>query len=149
MLKLSRSLRRGTMTNELPPPLANDVNRRVLAHVKLLSAHSDIVDVLSEAIKPLGDARLFCSDRPNYGFVIAFTNNIIFGLAVGMDTVAFRLDEKMRQRALQTGGIAYQECGDEWVAVVQHRSDSDWPAVDVRFWARKAYAYARETGPLS
>ena len=33
----------------------------------------------------------------------------------------------------------------DWVAVVRHRPDADWPAVDVTFWARKAYGYARET----
>jgi hypothetical protein len=67
----------------------------------------------------------------------------VFGFAVGMHTVAFRLDERMRHRALATGGIPYPECGEKWVAVVHQLPDSDWPAVDVRFWARRAYGHAR------
>jgi hypothetical protein len=54
------------------------------------------------------------------------------------------LDQKMKPRAIATGGEAFPQCGPEWVAVVHDRPDSDWPAVDVRFWAQKAYYYARE-----
>jgi len=121
-----------------------EVNSTVLAHVEKLSAHSDIVDVLESAVKPLGDVQLFCPDWQKYRYVAASTKGVIFGLAVGMDTVAFRLDEKMKSRALLTGSIAYPECGDEWVAVVHHQPDSDWPAVDVGFWALKAYVHARQ-----
>jgi hypothetical protein len=132
------------MTQPIPHPLATEVNRRVLAHVGSLSAHSDTADVLRGAVKPLGDVQLFCPDWHQYRYVVASTGGIIFGLAIGMDTVAFRLDERMKGRALLTGGVVYAECGAEWVAVMHHLPDSDWPAVDVRFWGLKAYVYARE-----
>jgi hypothetical protein len=61
-----------------------------------------------------------------------------------MDTIAFKLDPRMRERALLTGGIPWPECGEDWVAVLHHRPDDDWPKVDVTFWARKAYVRARE-----
>ena len=131
------------MTPHLPPALAIEANRPVLAHVENLSAHSDIVDLLRTAVKPLGDVQLFCPDWPAYRYVVASTKGVIFGLAVGLDTVAFRLDAQMKSRALLTGGVAYGDCGEEWVAVVHHQADSDWPAVDVRFWAQKAYVHAR------
>lgn len=134
------------MSQPIPPALLTDVNRAVLAYVGNLSAHSDIADVLQGAVKPLGDVQLFCPDRQAYRYVVASTGGVIFGLAAGMDTVAFRLDAKMRERALLTGGVACPECGPEWVAVVHHQPDSDWPAVDVRFWARKAYVHARRNG---
>lgn len=132
------------MSQSVPSSLVIAANAAVLRHVEPLSAHSDIVEILAEAVKPLGDVQLFCPDRQSYRYVVASTKGIIFGLAVGMDTIAFRLDRRMRERALQTGGELYPGCGDEWVAVVHHRPDSDWPAVDVRFWARKAYVHARE-----
>jgi hypothetical protein len=128
----------------IPPGLDHPHNRAVLAHVAPLSAHSDIADVLRAAVKPLGDVRLFCPDWQSDRAAVASTKGIVFGLAVGMDTVAFRLDPRMKTRALQTGGLAYPDCGDDWVAVLHHRPDSEWPAVDVRFWARKAYVHARE-----
>lgn len=116
----------------------------MLAHLADKSAHSDIAEVLTQAVEPLGDVQIFCPDRHGYRYVVASTKGVIFGFAIGMDTIALRLDERMRQRALQTGGVAYPECGDEWVAVCHHRQDADWPAVDVRFWARQAYIRARQ-----
>lgn len=136
--------RRSKMKREVPSALATAVNRAVLAQVEKMSAHSDMAEVLRSAVQPLGDVQLFCPDWNAYRAVVASTKGIIFGLAAGMDTVAFRLDARMKERALRTGAIEYPECGDEWVAVVHALPDSDWPAVDVRFWARKAYVHARE-----
>lgn len=135
----------------IPATLVNRANERVLAYLKDLSAHSDIVDVLLEAVHPLGDVELFCPDHAQYRYVLASTRGIVFGFAVGMSTVAFRLDERMTSRAIGTGGIVWPACGEEWVAVVHELPDSDWPAVDVRFWARQAYVHARSSmvGPVA
>ncbi|HUG11437.1 MAG TPA: hypothetical protein VMM36_10505 [Opitutaceae bacterium] len=131
------------MAESVPHSLLIDANRKVLAHIAMLSAHSDIAGILRLAVSALGDVKLFCPDWNSYRYVVAYTDSIIFGVALGMDTVAFRLDPRMKQRALATGGVAIPECGDEWVAVVHRLHDSDWPAVDATFWARKAYAAAR------
>jgi hypothetical protein len=131
------------MASDVPPELKTAVNHAVLAHLEGKSAHSDIAQVLTDAVKPLGDVQLFCPNWQAFRYVIASTKGVIFGFAIGMNTIAFRLDEKMKGRALLTGGIEYPACGKDWVEVVHHGQDSDWPAVDVRFWARKAYVYAR------
>ena len=132
------------MAQDIPSELSTAKNQGVLAHLEGKSAHSDIAQVLMDAVKPLGDVQLYCPNWHSYRYVIASTKGVIFGFAIGMNTVAFRLDEKMKHRALLTGGTAYPDCGEQWVAVVHQDQDSDWPAVDVRFWARKAYVYARE-----
>ena len=54
-----------------------------------------------------------------------------------MDTVAFRLDATFKQRALASGAADHPACGPEWVSF--HLFRSDWPEVDLKFWARKAY----------
>jgi hypothetical protein len=131
------------MAQNVPANLVIPINERVLAHVKDLSAHSDITDVLLDAVQPLGDVQLFCPDLARYRYVLASTSSVVFGFAVGMSVVAFRLDERMRGRAVRTGGVAYPECGEEWVAVVHELPDADWPSIDVRFWARQAYIHAR------
>lgn len=59
-----------------------------------------------------------------------------------MDTVGFRLDGPMKARALANGGAPFPECGDDWVSFKLFRSD--WPRVDLEFWARKAYVAARQ-----
>ena len=133
------------MTQNVPSELQTSINRQVLNHVEGLSAHSDIAEALCAALQPLGDVQIFCPNYQQYLYVIASTKGIIIALAVGMSTVAFRLDERMKARALTSGGLPYVECGKEWVSFTLFRND--WPKVDVEFWARKAYVAAREFQP--
>src|SRR5690349_6997039 len=109
------------MTQNVPTELQTDINRQVLNHVKSLSAHSDIVEALSAALEPLGDVQVFCPDYEQYRYVVASTKGIIIALAVGMNTIAFRLDERMKARALASGGVLYAECGKEWVSFTLFR----------------------------
>jgi len=133
------------MTPSRPIDLTIDANRAVFDYIKNLSAHSDLVDPLIAAVKPLGDVQISHPNSGNYGSVAVSTNGIIFGFVIGMQSIMFRLDNCMKERALATGGTAYSECGSEWVAFEIFRSD--WPKVDLEFWARKAYVFVRESMP--
>ena len=86
------------MTRSVPTELATRVNRQVLGHVEGLSAHSDVADALTIALKPLGDVQPFCPNPQQYRYVVASTRGVIFALALGMDTTGFRLDERMKTR---------------------------------------------------
>jgi hypothetical protein len=130
------------MAQNVPVELQTSINRQVLGHVEDFSAHSDIVEALDAALKPLGDVQIFCPDWQQYRYVVASTRGIIIALAVGMNTIGFRLDERMKARALASGGVPYPECGDQWVSFTLFRDD--WPRIDIEFWARKAYVAARE-----
>ena len=130
------------MIQNVPTELHTSINRQVLDYVGGRSAHSDVVEALGAALEPLGDVQMFCPDIQEYRYVVASTSGIIIALAVGMDTVGFRLDDRMKTRALASGGVPYPECGDQWVSFTLFRSD--WPKVDTEFWARKAYVAARE-----
>ncbi len=130
------------MVQSIPVELMVGANRAVLAHVEGKSAHSDIVDVLAAAVKPLGDVQLFCPDWQQYRYVVASTKGVIFGCALGMDTIAFRLDERLKTRALTTGASDYPACGQDWVCFIPFRTD--WPKIDFEFWALKAYVHGRE-----
>lgn len=131
------------MTRSIPNELLTDANRPVLAHVKEMSAHSDIADALAVAVKSLGDIQLFCPDREHCRYVLVSTKGVIFGFAIGAHTIAFRLDDRLKSRALATGAEPYPACGPDWVSFIPFRDD--WPRVDLAFWALKAYVYARET----
>ncbi|MCA8986145.1 MAG: hypothetical protein KDA78_00795 [Planctomycetaceae bacterium] len=130
------------MAQIVPTELQTDINCQVLDHVKGLSAHSDIVEALGAAMNPLGDVQFFCPDPQQYLYAVASTKGIIIALAVGMNTIGFRLDDRMKERALVSGGAAYPECGKQWVSFTLFQND--WPKVDIEFWARKAYVAARE-----
>ena len=90
----------------------------MLTFVNGLSAHSDIADALLKSVEPLGDVQTYCPDPVQFKYVVVSTKGIIFGLAAGMNQVAFRLNPLFRD---------------------------DWPEVDLTFWARKAYVLARES----
>jgi hypothetical protein len=130
------------MTPKIPAELETSINRQVLDYLDGLSAHSDVAGALSAALKPLGDVQMFCPDWRQYRYVVASTKGIIMALAVGMDTIGFRLDERMKARAFASGGVPYPECGGQWVSFTLFRDD--WPKIDIEFWARKAYVAARE-----
>ena len=133
------------MAQNVPAELQTSINRQVLDHLEGLSAHSDVIEALGAALEPLGDVQIFCPDPQQYRYVVASTKGIIIAIAVSMNTVGFRLDDRMKGRALASGGVPYPECGKEWVSFTLFRSD--WPKVDIGFWARKAYVAARELEP--
>jgi len=130
------------MARDVPTGLETSINREVLNHIDGLSAHSDIAEALATALKPLGDVQLFSPDWQQYRYVAASTKGVIIALALGMNTIGFRLDQRMKARALASGAMPYPECGNEWVSFTLFRDD--WPKVDLEFWARKAYVAARE-----
>jgi hypothetical protein len=132
---------------DVPSALVGPANQRVLACLREQSAHGDLAEVLQAAVAPLGDVQTFCPDPAAFRYVLVSTRGIVFGFAAGMHTIAFRLDARMRERALATGGVACPKYGAEWVAVHHQRPDDDWPRVDLAFWARKAYVYSRSLAP--
>jgi hypothetical protein len=138
--RYKRKCKSVTMNRELPVELQTSVNQKALDHICGRGAHSDLSGELAKAVKPLGDVQLF--EPSLYGFLVASTQGVIFGVAIGMQGLLFRLDERMKARALATGAKLYPECGDDWVFFELFRDD--WPKVDLEFWARKAYVAVRE-----
>ena len=131
------------MLSSLPSGVLNDTNKGVLDYIKDLSAHDGVASELINALRPLGDVQVYCPDPASFRYVVAATNNIIFGIAHGMDTVAFRLDPVTREKALLSGCKEHPGLAGDWVWVNPQRGD--WPAVDFKFWARKSYVYIRES----
>src|SRR6266404_9521935 len=124
------------MSRDIPRDLDTARNRPVLRNMEGHSAHSDIVAALGTALKSLGDVQRFCPDPQAYRYEVASTRGVIFAVALGMNTIGFRLDERMKSRALASGGAPYPECGPEWVSFTPFRDD--WPRIDLEFWGRKA-----------
>ena len=129
----------------LPASLRNDINHGILRFLQGKSAHSDVAEVLVDAAASLGDAQVYSSEPANFGFVVIATQDVVFASAHGMSQVAFRLDETYKRRALETGGFEATEAGPGWVAFELFRTN--YPAVDLSFWARKAYVIARGGDP--
>ena len=88
---------------------------------------------------------MFFTEPANFGYVVLTTQDVVFAVAHGMSRIGFRLDETFKARALETGGQDAVEVGPAWVAFEVFRSN--YPAVDLRFWVRKAYLIARGADP--
>lgn len=129
----------------VPDSLQRTENRRVLAFLHDKSAHGDVAEVLVQAAGPLGDVQEYCPDLENFRYVVLATQEIVFAFAVGMDQIGFRLNQEYLQRALETGGRRFDDIGSDWTIFEVFRSD--YPSIDLEFWARKAYVIAR--GPAA
>jgi hypothetical protein len=131
------------MERPLPESLRNAFNGDVLNYLNGKSAHSDIAEALTNAVKKLGDVQHFCPNPAQYRYLAVSTQGVIFGVATGMNFIAFQLDATFKDRALRTGADDAPDIGPNWASFAPFRND--WPQVDLEFWARKAYVFARET----
>jgi len=114
----------------------------VSGHLRDLSAHSDVAEALLEAVAPLGDVQSYCPDPSQYRYVAVATRGVVFGFAVGMGLIGFRLSPEFKSRALATGAADLSQAGPDWIGINVFRPD--WPEPDLKFWALRAYVYARE-----
>jgi hypothetical protein len=131
------------MLTEVPEELVNMENAQVLKYVQDLSAHDGVADELVKSVKSLGDVQVYCPEWASFRYVVVATNNIIFGAALGQNTVAYRLNDEFKEKALVTGCKLYPQLGESWVWVNPY--SGDWPRTDFTYWARKSYLVARES----
>jgi hypothetical protein len=75
---------------DVPATLHTSFNAGVLAYLADKSAHGDIAGALVASVAPLGDVQAFCPDAASYRYVLVSTRGVVFGLTVGMATIAFR-----------------------------------------------------------
>ena len=138
---------REKITNQCPFDLSRNENRVVYEYLKKYSAHPDLVEIFLSELAVCGDVQIFSPDINECRYVALSTQRVVFGFAIGTSTIAFKLSEKMKAIALQTGATSYSECGADWVELPIHRRD--WPQVDLKFWMLKAYLNIREKAGLA
>jgi len=129
----------------LAASIRNDRNHDILNFLQGKSAHSDVAGALVEAAVSPGDVQFYSSEPENFGYVALTTQDVVFAVAYGMSQIGFRLDETFKERALESGGFDVVEVGPAWVTFELFRSN--YPAVDLPFWVRKAYLIARGADP--
>jgi len=113
------------------------------AFFEALQAHSDCGEAFIDALVGLGDYELR-GDLRAFGAPYAVTNGTVFAGASDMRLVYFRLNPADRAIALASGGEpAPAALGDAWVRFVLFRAD--WPRIDLKHFARRAYDFARVT----
>jgi hypothetical protein len=109
------------------------------------SAHSDVASELLDAAKGLPHLHWYCPDKWSYAYVFLHTpSGIIYGLAVGMRTLLFRLPQEGIPTALSEGGELCKELGPEWVSFCPFHPDIPRARMQaqMRRWCEAAYHHA-------
>src|SRR5205085_538805 len=108
-------------------------------------AHSDVAEELIIASKDVPDRRWHCPDGLNCSYIFFHTQGVVYALAVGQTTLAFRLPEHRITEALRTGGESFEQAGSGWVAFNPFRVEI--PTIqmraDMKCWCEAAYEHAR------
>jgi GMP synthase-like glutamine amidotransferase len=123
------------------------VNEAIVAFIEGVNpaAHDDVASVLTDSAKGMPDVRWYCPDVHRYAYVVLHTkSDRIFGIAFGMNALAYRLPKEVIPQVLAEGGSIYSEIGDDWVLLEPWRADEPLAAtgVRVRHWCKVAHDYA-------
>jgi hypothetical protein len=109
------------------------------------SAHSDCTEELFLASHYISNRQSFCPKPQAYAYIFLHTtDNIIYALAVGMNTLTFRLPPTVRTEALGNGGTLFHGLSDEWISFEAFHLDkplSEARAAMAR-WCRHAHDFA-------
>jgi hypothetical protein len=116
------------------------VNESIVAFIERRqpSAHSDVASALTESARHLSDVSWYCPDLPRYAYVVLHTPDYtIFGIAFGMDAVAYRLPSGVIEEGVAAGGTLEPAMGDGWVRF------KPWGGpVDLRRWCKIAHDHS-------
>ena len=119
-------------------------NEDVFAHLRGLSAHSDIVTPLWAAVKSLPGVEVHCSNRDRFGYVTASVAGTVFAFAAGMQGLAFRLSPAHAHAARTRGASPVASLGPEWVFLSLFGDSGFLDSLDE--FARQAFTYAQAAG---
>ena len=115
-------------------------NKAVVAFIEREqpSAHDDIATALTNSAKGLSDAKWYCPDVHAYAyFVLHVASNRIFGIAFGMNGLAYRVPKQMGEAAIAEGGTPADTIGDEWFLFEPFQGETNK-------WCKIAHEYAVE-----
>ena len=115
------------------------------------SAHNDIVQLLVESTADIPLSHFYCPDTDNHAYYLVHTaDGVIFGAAIGMSALMYRLPKQSMSAALVKGGEILKEIGEPWVSF-----NPFWPEQDVdsekvkkfdisemKKWCKLAYHHA-------
>src|SRR5437879_3125872 len=89
------------------------------------SCHDETGEALLRSAQGCGEWVAYSPSFERYRYVALVTDRRIFALGVGQRSVCYRLSRALRTTALQTGAVAAEEIGPDWVSFELSRAD--WP----------------------
>ena len=122
-------------------------NRDVIEFIRVANpfAHSDVGTRMIDTVKGLENAHYYCPAWGNLAYVVLHTESSrIFGIAYGMDGLAFRLPQPSIPEALVDRGKVDSKIGEDWICFNPWVIDEMTPVTIARLrrWCEVAYQAA-------
>ena len=102
------------MEIEVPSELKSDKNKNVLAFLRPLSCHSDIIEPIYGLLKREKEVKFFCPDPQNFKYCFWYVENSIFAFGSGMEHIGLLLPAKFSVEAISSGAIESKNIGINW-----------------------------------
>ena len=102
--------------------------------------------MLAGSAENLPDIKFYCPDTDNHAYYLLHTRGgVMFGAAIGLSALMFRLPKQAVSGALVKGGEIFQEIGDDWVSFNPFwPEDADRSTLlsEMQHWCKLAYHHA-------
>jgi|GEM_PF-3586097 len=102
------------MELEVPSELENNKNKSVLAFLKPLSCHGDIIEPIYGLLKREKEVKFFCPDPKNFKYCFWYIENSIFAFGSGMQNIGLLLPANFGVEAISSGAIESKNLGINW-----------------------------------
>lgn len=132
-----------TLDERFRVPENDDVLGFIAQHPDL-SAHDEVADCLNHSADGLSGVGWYCPNPQHYAYVVLHTrDHVIFALAFGQGSVAYRLPPEGVPAAGEAGVRGYPDIGPGWILVDPWRPQA---GVVLRHWCEVAYEHAMRLG---
>ena len=98
----------------VPAELQNTQNKSVLAYLRPLSCHGDIIEPIYAVVKKQPEVKFFCPDPRNFKYCFWYVDTSIFAFAQGMQHIGLLLPAALQSKAIASGALKTNDVAGDW-----------------------------------
>ena len=118
----------------VPAELQNKQNKSVLAYLRPLSCHGDIIEPIYAVMKKQPEVTFFCSDPRNFKYCFWYVDTSIFAFAQGMQHIGLLLPAALQSEAIACGAIKTNDVAGDWFLLpYNHAELAKWLGIALAF----------------
>lgn len=118
----------------VPAELQNKQNKSVLAYLRPLSCHGDIIEPIYAVMKKQPEVKFFCPDPRNFKYCFWYVDTSIFAFAAGMQHIGLLLPAALQSEAIASGALKTNDVGGDWFLFpYNHAELAKWFGIALAF----------------
>ncbi len=118
----------------VPAELQNTQNKSVLAYLRPLSCHGDIIEPIYAVMKKQPEVKFFCPDPRNFKYCFWYVDTSIFAFAQGMQHIGLLLPAALQSEAIACGALKTNDVGGDWFLFpYNHAELAKWFGIALAF----------------